>query len=197
MNIGKFTFGKGSWWVKICAHLCLLAFALFLFGTGQNALLGVACTWGRYKYKHSKCKHIQYKHKHKHKTHALNAHMIYTCMYVWIVYSPCLLDVIDLIGLLCLIWMHMHKHTTHSARTCHMHMHTHTHTCSIRDWLLDCLIDWCICWLLDCLDVFDWLIPSVDCLIDHMQHQSEINAHEKKGAALQLLQTDLEICMHT
>ena len=66
-------------------------------------------------------------------THTLNAHMIYTCMYVWIVYSPCLPDVIDLIGLLCLIWMHMHKHTTHSARTCHKHMHTHTHTCSIRD----------------------------------------------------------------
>ena len=55
----------------------------------------------------------------------------YTCMYVWIVYSPCLLDVIDLIGVLCWIWMHMHEHTTHSARTCHMHMRTHT--CSIRD----------------------------------------------------------------
>ena len=68
--------------------------------------------------------HVHAFHTH---THTLNAHMIYTCMYVWIVYSPCLLDVIDLIGLLCLIWMHMHKHTTHSARTCHMHMHTHTH----------------------------------------------------------------------
>ena len=80
---------------------------------------------------HTKGQYTNAMHMHVHAfhthTHTLNAHMIYTCMYVWIVYSPCLLDVIDLIGLLCLIWMHMHKHTTHSARTCHMHMHTHTH----------------------------------------------------------------------
>ena len=47
---------------------------------------------------------------HVHAFHTHNAHMIYTCMYVWIVYSPCLLDVIDLIG-------YTHTHTC-------IHMHT-------------------------------------------------------------------------
>ena len=85
---------------------------------------------------HTKGQYTNAMHMHVHAFHTHNAHMIYTCMYVWIVYSPCLLDVIDVIGLLCLIWMHMHKHTTHSARTCHMHMHTHTHAASE----IDCLI---------------------------------------------------------
>ena len=57
-------------------------------------------------------------------THTLNAHMIYTCMYVWIVYSPCLLDVIDLIGC-------THTHTYVLICT-QMHACTHMHCGHIK-----------------------------------------------------------------
>ena len=89
-----------------------------------------------------------------HHTHTLNAHMIYACMYLWIVYSHC---VVHTYIYTCMhaqmhnVYMHMHKHTTHSLGTCHIHTHS-------IDWLM---------WLLQWFDWFCWigLIDLFGCLI--------------------------------